>query len=108
MIFVVLVVSCLFAAVGQLLFKWGSAGNTTLLAYANVYVAGGFALYVVSTVLWLYALAHEKLSTVFPFNALTFVLIYGVSYFVLKEHIGGRELFGAALILIGLFLVVSR
>jgi drug/metabolite transporter (DMT)-like permease len=108
MIFVVLVAACVLAAAGQLLFKWGAAGNTNLLAYANWYIASGLASYLVSTALWLYALAHEKLSVVFPFNALTFVLVYGISYFVLKEHLSSRELFGALLILVGLFLVVSR
>jgi drug/metabolite transporter (DMT)-like permease len=101
-----LVVSCIFAAIGQLLFKWGSAGNTTVLAFANLYVLSGLVSYVVSTALWLYALAHEKLSIVFPFTALTFVLVYGVSYFVLDEELGGRALLGALLILGGLFLVV--
>ena len=45
MIFVVLVAACVLAAAGQLLFKWGAAGNTTLLAYANWYIAGGLASY---------------------------------------------------------------
>jgi drug/metabolite transporter (DMT)-like permease len=108
MTIVALLVSCVFAAIGQLLFKWGSAGNRTLLAFANPYVVGGFVFYGVSTVLWLYALTTQKLSVVFPFTALTFILVYGVSYFVLDEKLGGRELFGAILVLCGLFLVVWR
>jgi drug/metabolite transporter (DMT)-like permease len=108
MTIVALLVSCAFAAVGQLLFKWGSAGNRTLLAFANPYVLGGFVFYGVSTVLWLYALATERLSVVFPFTALTFILVYAVSYFVLDERLGGRELLGALLVLCGLFLVVWR
>lgn len=103
-----LIVSCLFAALGQLLFKWGAAGNDTWLAYANLYIVSGLASYIVSTVLWLYALAHEKLSVVFPFTALTLLLVYGVSYFVLDEQIAARQVTGAFLILGGLFLVVWR
>ena len=108
MIIAGLVVSCLLAAFGQLLFKWGAAGNATLIAYANPYIAGGFAAYLVSTVLWLYALANERLSVVFPFTALTLVLVYVVSYFVLDEQISGRQIAGALFILGGLFLVVWR
>ena len=103
-----LIVSCLFAASGQLLFKWGAGGNTTLTAYANLYIVSGLASYVVSTMLWLYALANEKLSVVFPFVALTLVLVYAVSYFVLDEQMGVRQVVGALLILGGLFLVVWR
>lgn len=108
MIFVVLVASSILAALGQLLFKWGAGGNTTLLAYANIYILGGFVSYGLSTVLWLWALSVERLSLVFPFTALTLVLVYGVSFFVLKENIGARELGGALLIVGGLLLVAVR
>ncbi len=108
MTIVALTVSCLLAAFGQLLFKWGAAGNATLMAYANPYIAGGLVTYLLSTVLWLYALANERLSVVFPFTALTLVLVYGVSYFVLDEQIGARQFVGALFILAGLLLVVWR
>ncbi|HEY7991766.1 MAG TPA: hypothetical protein VID77_10275 [Stellaceae bacterium] len=108
MIFAVLVVSSILAAFGQMLFKWGAAGNGSLFAYANPYILGGFVFYGLSTVLWLWALSVEKLSVVFPFSALTLVLIYGISYFVLKEDIGGRELLGALLILGGLIVIAWR
>lgn len=108
MTIVALVISCLLAAFGQLLFKWGAAGNNSLIAYANLYIVSGLATYALSTVLWLYALANERLSVVFPFTALTLVLVYGISYFVLDEQIGARQLVGALFILGGLFLVVWR
>jgi len=104
----VLVGSSILAAFGQMLFKWGAAGNTTALAYANIYILGGLICYGLSTVLWLWALSVERLSMVFPFTALTLVLIYGVSFFVLRENIGVRELGGAVLILGGLALIAWR
>ncbi len=108
MIMFVVIVSSVFAAIGQLLLKWGAAGNTTVLAFVNLYVVSGLAAFIVSTTLWLYALAHEKLSVVYPFTVLSFVLVYCASYFVLNEDLSGRALAGAVLVLAGLCLIVAR
>jgi hypothetical protein len=41
-----------FAALGQILFKAGAIGRVSPLEFANIWVAGGLALYAVGTVLW--------------------------------------------------------
>src|SRR5690242_1733924 len=55
-IHVLLLVSSVAAAGGQLLLKQGAAGRIEALAFVNIWVFGGLALYGLSTILWVVAL----------------------------------------------------
>ena len=90
------------AAVGQVLLKLGAQGRLDALALINRDIAGGLALYAVSLVLWLYALVRLPLSTVYPFTALTLILVGALSSVVLGERPTPFALAGWCLVALGL------
>ncbi len=108
--------SVTLTAFAQLLLKLGMSTGAvqramghglvdTLLASVNPWVAGGLALYVASTVLWLLALARAELSFAYPFMGLTLVLTLLLSAWLLGEAVGPLRLAGTLLIALGLVLV---
>jgi multidrug transporter EmrE-like cation transporter len=110
-----LVISCLFAAAGQVTWRLGmkSVGtfesydlNTLFHVFTNWQVDLGLILYGLSTLFWLSALSKKDLSYVYPFVAGTYLLVLALSYFVLKENFGIERVIGAALVLTGLVIIV--
>ena len=93
------------AAFGQLFFKLGATGRSSVEAFMNGWITLGLLLYAVSTGLWIAALSQAKLTAVYPFTALTFVLVYLLGIAVLGEVVSGTALTGVALVLVGLFLI---
>lgn len=102
-----LVASALLAAGGQLLFRVGAAGRHALLEFVNPAVVGGLALYGLSTALWIFALSRTKLTTVYPFTALTFVLVYAGAILMLGEKPTRVEIVGVLLVMSGLALLAK-
>jgi drug/metabolite transporter (DMT)-like permease len=102
---VLLLLAALLAAVGQMLFKAGAAGRVGLLEFVNLAVIGGLACYGLSTVFWIYSLSKLPLRVVYPYTALTFVLVYVGAFLVFGERPGLRGILGVALVLAGLFLI---
>lgn len=107
-IHLILMVSSLCAAGGQMLFKAGATGRQGLVEFVNAQVVGGLFLYGVSTLLWIYGLSKAQLTMVYPYTALTFVLVYASGVLVFGEPAPPRALVGGALILAGLFLMAER
>lgn len=102
-----LTLAALSAAGGQLLLKIGARGNAHWVEYLNVYIISGLGCYVLATAVWIYALSFEKLTIVYAFTALTFVLVYLGGVFVINETLSILAVIGVGLILAGLFLIVS-
>jgi undecaprenyl phosphate-alpha-L-ara4N flippase subunit ArnE len=100
-----LVIACIAAAAGQLLFRVGAQNRTQLAEFVNPAIAGGLVLYALGTLLWIYALARERLVVVYAFSALTFVLVYAGGTLLLNEAITLKGAVGVALVLTGLYLV---
>lgn len=100
-----LVIACLAAAAGQLLFRAGAQNRVHVSEFINFTIAGGLALYALGTVLWIYALARERLTVVYAFSALTFALVYLGGTLLLGESISARGAAGVALVLAGLYLL---
>jgi drug/metabolite transporter (DMT)-like permease len=97
--------SALTAACGQLLLKYGAQGREYLTGFINPYVLGGLLLYVTSTLIWIYVLSFEKLTNVYAFTALTFVLVYLGGVMLLGEKLSLAATAGVVAILFGLFLI---
>ena len=104
-IYGLLLAGTVFAAVGQVLFKVGATGRDTLFDFVNVWIIVGLICYVFSTVCWIYSLSKAQLTLVYPFTALTFVLVYLVGVFVLGETTSVKALIGVSSVLVGLFLI---
>jgi len=103
----VLVIACVAAAAGQLLFRVGAANRATLAEFVNPAIAGGLVLYAAGTLLWIYALSRERLVLVYAFSALTFVLVYAGGTLLLHEAISLKGALGVGLVLVGLYLVAA-
>jgi len=87
------------------MFKLGASGRESFLSFLNAWIVCGLLAYAVGTVLWIYTLSKAALTVIYPFTALTFVLVYLVGIGVLGEETSARALSGVALVLVGLFLI---
>lgn len=107
-IYVVLLAGTVFAAVGQLALKLGATGRTHWMGFVNGWIALGLTCYLAGTLLWVFALSRASLTLVYPFTALTFVLVYAAGVLILGESTSARQLTGICLVLAGLYLVTSK
>jgi drug/metabolite transporter (DMT)-like permease len=95
------------AALGQVSFKHGADGRAILMEFVNPWILLGLALYLGGTVLWILALSAVPLTLLYPFSALTYVLVNLLAVTLLGEQLTARGLTGTALVLLGLFLVAT-
>lgn len=102
-----LLLACLTAATGQLLLKAGATGRTQLLEFVNWQVAFGLGGYALSTLLWLYCLSKLPLRVVYPYTALTFVLVVMGAVIIFGERAGWRAGLGTMLVLGGLLMIMA-
>ena len=111
---IVLFGSILMGAVGQLLMKAGmnvvrkkSDGDLGPIVkalpaiFTNLSVLGGIALYLISTVFWLWVLSRVPLSFAYPCISVSYVIIIIAGKFVFKERIDTWKIIAIVLILLG-------
>jgi len=96
------------AAGGQLLFKIGARDRQQFMEFINFPILIGLLLYGIGTLLWIYTLSYEKLTNVYAFTALTFILVYLGGVFVINEKISMIGVSGIILVLAGLYLITSN
>lgn len=101
-----LLLACVTAAVGQMLLKAGATGRTQLLEFVNWQVLLGLGGYALSTLLWLYCLSKLPLRVVYPYTALTFVLVVVGAVVWFGERAGWRAGAGTVMVLAGLVLIM--
>jgi drug/metabolite transporter (DMT)-like permease len=104
-VYLYLLAGTVLAALGQVLFKVGATGRNALVDFVNAWIIAGLVSYALGTMLWIYSLSKAQLTIVYPFTALTFVLVYLVGVFVLGEATSLKALVGVAAVLLGLFLI---
>ncbi len=102
-----ILIGIVFASFGQLFFKMGanSAGEVSfsnLLQLLNVYIIVGLFFYAIGSIFWIIALSKADLSFVYPFIALTFIIVYAFSILMLKEPFHASRMIGTAIIILGL------
>ena len=110
--FVLVFISVSLSATAQTSFKYGLSKlvinpDASLLIKAasmlfSPFVLGGLALYGVGTVLWLFALKQLDLSLVYPFVAISFVLVFLSGILILGEPVSVAKVAGLLLIVTGL------
>ncbi|WP_369691434.1 EamA family transporter [Vibrio superstes] len=100
-----IVLSCFFAALGQLMFKIGVSNKVNIFYYINFSVFSGGIFYLAGLLLWLKVLSSEPLATVYPFTILSLLFVLLFSSLILKESISINQSGGITLILFGLYLV---
>lgn len=102
-----LLCACIMAAAGQMLLKAGASGRTQWLEFVNWQIAVGLAGYAMSTLLWLYCLSKMPLRVVYPYTALTFVLVFIGAVVLFGERSGWRGNAGTLMVFAGLVLIMS-
>jgi undecaprenyl phosphate-alpha-L-ara4N flippase subunit ArnE len=95
------------AAFGQVSLKAGAAGRVASLDFLNSWIFLGLALYLAGTVLWIIALSSVPLTAVYPFTALTYVLVNVLAFVLLGERLSVQGMLGTGVVLLGLFLVAT-
>ncbi|MDB5495308.1 MAG: hypothetical protein JWP86_2645 [Phenylobacterium sp.] len=103
-----LLLSSLSAAGGQLMLKQGAAGRVAAIEFVNPWLAGGLSFYLLGAVLWIFALSKAPLTLVYPYTALTFVIVYVSGAALFGEVVPPRALAGVGLVLAGLLLINLR
>lgn len=102
-----LCVAAMFATAGQLLFKVGANNASHWKDFLNWQIAMGLTSYGIGTVLWIVALSRLPLKVVYPFVALTMVMVYLGAALLLGERITVRGVLGTFVVLAGLALIVG-
>ena len=76
-----------------------------LRAYTNAYVIGAVVLTIVTALAWILAITRAQLSFLYPFMALSYVLVALFSLIVFKEDVTAVRWVGIVVICVGVFLV---
>lgn len=76
-----------------------------LKTFTNPYIITAIILAVVTMIAWIIALSKAQLSYLYPFMALTYVLVTVFSMLLFKEDVTLLRWLGIAAICIGVFLV---
>jgi drug/metabolite transporter (DMT)-like permease len=102
-----LILGSVLGAGGQVLFKLGASGASSLTDYLNLRILAGLACYGLGTAFWLLALSRLPLSKVYPFTILTFALVYVGSVYWLGERLSIGLILGVFLVLSGLVVILT-
>lgn len=115
--FILVLISVSLSAAAQTSFKYGvsrvvlpevaGVWMKALSFVASPFVVLGLGLYGVGTVLWLFALRSMDLSLVYPFVAMSFVMVSASGILFLGEPVSVARLGGIALIILGLLVMTQ-
>lgn len=110
-----IILATLLGGIGQLFFKYASTSITgskliTILQQIvfNRNTVIGVILYGLATILYIYALKHEELSTLAPLIALSYLWATLLGIIILGEQATLTKLLGLLLIVVGAALVISK
>lgn len=93
-----------FTGSSQVLLKVGANKankNNFIMAYVNPYTFVAYSLYVLTTILTVYALKDISLNIFYASTSLKFVLILILSKLILLEKINSSKAFAVLLIVVG-------
>jgi drug/metabolite transporter (DMT)-like permease len=114
-VILVILIGIICASLGQVFWKLGmnavgTIDNFSISAIISIFlnplVLLGLSLYGLSAIFWLIALSQKDLSYVYPFIALTFIIVLLFSKFLLHENVGVYRIVGTLIIIAGLIVVV--
>ena len=115
-VIIIILSGILCASLGQVFWKLGmnavgAIDNFSISGivsmFLNPLVFLGLLMYGLSTIFWLIALSQKDLSYVYPFIALTFIIVLLFSKFLLHENVGIYRIVGTLIIIAGLIIVVN-
>ena len=117
MVYLLIFISLAAMTVGQLLVKKGiilvgefpqslsELGHFFLKAGTNAYIILAVFLTIIAALAWFLALSKAELSYIYPFMALSYVLVALFSFLIFKEDVNFLRWAGILVICVGVFLV---
>lgn len=119
-IFAMILFSVSCSAIAQILLKYGMAHPTMQQALgggdywlvvrsivSDAPILGGFFLYALGAVIWLFVLAKLDVSVAYPFVALGFILTMVLGCLVFGEPLTVRKVMGTLIVDFGIYLVAT-
>jgi multidrug transporter EmrE-like cation transporter len=119
-VFAMIVFSVSCSAIAQILLKYGMAhpamqqalagGDYWVIARSigtDAPILGGFLLYGLGAVIWLFVLAKLDVSIAYPFVALGFLLTMALGCLVFGEALTVRKVMGTLVVAFGIYLVAT-
>lgn len=79
--------------------------NTIFQIFTNPYVLGGIVLSALGLFLWLGAMSTLKISYMFPFGSMSYIILAFLAYFILHEGISPIRWAGIVTVVIGCYLI---
>lgn len=112
MTYLLLTVNIVLLVAGQTLWKLGMQGaafkpglESVVRCLLNPYVLSGLLVYAAATIVWLYLLAKNELSMIYPLQSLCYVAAAFVAMFVFQENLPLTRWLGLSLIIAGAYFV---
>jgi uncharacterized membrane protein len=117
MVYYLVIISIIAMSGAQLLLKKGllSIGQSPhsfaelagffIKACTNIYIIFAVVLTIITALSWLQAASKAEISHIYPFMALSYVLVAIVSIIIFKENVTAIRWLGIAIICVGVFLV---
>jgi drug/metabolite transporter (DMT)-like permease len=116
--YIVIIISTFLSALAQYFLKVGVLQFNIVLnqkktnffvilksVFSNFYIIGGFLVYVLGAVLWLYVLLKFELSKAYPFASLGYIFTLIIGYFFLNEAINFTKVIAIFLIVVGVIVM---
>ncbi|WP_160683827.1 EamA family transporter [Clostridium sp. C2-6-12] len=106
--FILLIIMTMMGAVAALFLKKASEFKSLkhLAFNKNLYIGGG--LYFLSAILNIYILRSLEYSIVLPLTSITYIWTMIISYFILKEKVTTKKIFGIIFIFFGALLITIK
>lgn len=111
---IIVLISVIFGATGQILFKKGMTdfGGFDITKIVQIIfspaIFTGFLFYGTSSILWLYVLSKYQLSTIYPILSLGYIITTVAGYYLFSEKITLVNIVGIVLICLGIILVTRK
>ena len=114
-VLIIILIGITFASLGQISWKWGMniegavtklELDTLMSMMLNPYVILGVIMYGLSMLCWLIALSRKDLSYVYPFIALTFIIVLLASKFLFHEELPLLRIIGTLIVVFGILVIV--
>ena len=108
--FIVLLLSVVLNAGGQILFKAARLAypeDSLVSIFFHIETWLGFILYGLSAVCWLWVLSRAQLSFAYPVLALSFPIVVALSAVLFGEYISALRWAGVAVIVLGVSLLAK-
>lgn len=111
MTYLLAIICVIGIAAGQILFKMSSSSLSKSGSWFDMQTLtvlfSAFALYGLTTILWVYVLQRAELGKIYPLMALAFVIVPIGSHFVFGERFQVQYFIGIALIITGIIIAVK-